>query len=232
MSHRRSPIAVLWFWLLVVVLCGASRCTSERDATSPVQVSLIVEHGLISVAGWLLGLTVGGISGYGIAVLVRRFSVEKPVLGRLIQLIPWRTVLMMLFLLLLLPIFIVVQVGLGVRAGIISVGTSMFLLTLTFTTTTLLNYWNDTPVGVRFISWARTLVTAAVVIEFLIGPYGGGGVGFAVVQCIRILDQQAALKYIESLVVIILLLDLLLGGVQYYVVARAAKGSAEVDPGQ
>jgi len=214
----------------VIVWVLKAQQGETEEPSPPLDTSLIVEHGLISLIGWVFGVIAGGGLGYALAVLVRRLFAAKPGLRKLAILLPWRTVLMTLILPLGFPVLIVIWVGLGPEAGMISVGLGTFLLALAYTTSTLLQHWHPGSVATRLVAWARTLATATVVFEFFVGVFGGGGVGFAVVQYIQLLDYETGLKHCGALIFIMLAFDLLLGGIQYTVAMRVEERPPAVTP--
>lgn len=201
----------------------------EDDERSPsLDMSRIVEHGIISSTGWFLGVIAGGGLGYGLALVIRRLFAAKPVLRKLAIWLPWRTMLMTLILPLWFPVVIVIHMGIGPETDVVSVGLTTFLLALALSISVLLRHWHPTPVAAYVIAWARTLATASVVFEFFVGVFGGGGVGLAVIQYIRLLDYETGLRYCASLIFIMLLLDLLIGGIQYTVAMRVKGQSPAV----
>ena len=175
--------------------------------------STAVEHGLISVVGWLIGVVLGGGMGYGCALLMRAVFSSLPRLHKLSALLPWRTVVLGTLLIACSPA-VVVPFGLGPTAGLVSVGLAILLLALPFTANVLLEYWNPSLVVVRLIAGARTLATAAVVFTAGIGLFGGGGLGLIAVQSMRLLDYDTAVDACLIVISLMLALDLLLGALQ------------------
>jgi hypothetical protein len=179
-------------------------------------LSRAVEHGLISLVGWLTGAIVGGGLGYGCARLIRFAYSSFPALRTLSILLPWRTVLMVL-LLLVSPVFVPVLAilfGIGATTGMISVGLTILLLTLLVTATLLLEGWFPSPPVVRLVSVARTLAAGSVVLTTSVGLLGGGGVGFKISQSLNLLRYDMLLRWGLTVVVVILIFDLALGILQ------------------
>ncbi len=130
-------------------------------------------------------------------------------------LIPWRTMLMILILLSNYPLILLTFLGLGAVTGTVAVGSTIFLLALAFSASLLLDHWYPRSLRARFLAASRTLATASVVAGVFVGFFGGGGVGFALVQSAALLKQDLMLQYFGVISGLTLGFDLVLGIVQY-----------------
>jgi hypothetical protein len=180
------------------------------------EASTIAEHVLISLVPWLAGVVVGGGLGYVCARATRILFSSLPGLRRPSVLLPWRTILMGLLLLVLSPASEVLF-GIGAVAGAVVVGLFILLLTMSFTATVLFEYWHPPSLVLRFFAGARTLGTASLVVAVGAGVFGGGGIGPTMIRAISLLQYGQALKGWLTIVVLMLMLDLLLGGLQLIV---------------
>jgi len=191
----------------------------------PFHTDSVIEHGMISAGGWLLGSILGGGLGAGLALLFRRLFQARPGLRTLAVWLPWRSVLMMLMIPLWYPLPIVMLVGFGAESGLISVGLATFLLTLAVVVSVMDKRVVAAPEIVHFVAWARTLATGAVLFEFFAGIFGAGGLGLLTLTNFRILEYEEGLKYLTALFLIMLILDFLIGGIQYVVASRTKEPS-------
>jgi hypothetical protein len=176
-------------------------------------LSSALEHGLISLVGWLAGAIVGGGLGYAWARLIRFALSSSPAWRAPCILLPWRTGLMVL-LLLVSPVFVPVLAflfGIGVTTGMISVGLTILVLALLVTATLLLEDWFPSSPVVRLVSVARTLAAGSVVLTTSVGLLGGGGIGFKISQSLNLLQYDMLLRWGLTLAVVILIFDLSLG---------------------
>ena len=188
-------------------------------------VSVIVEHLLISLVPWLAGVLLGGGLGYLYAILARALFSSLPGLHRPSMLLPWRAILMSLLLLVLSPASAAIF-GIGPTAGAIVVGLSMFLLAMPLKAAILLEYWYPSPLAVRLVAGLRTLATASVVVAAGAGLFGGGGLGSSVMESIRLLQFGRAFEGWLVILALALMLDLLLGTLQL----MAFRKSEEAQP--
>jgi hypothetical protein len=175
--------------------------------------SSALEHGLISLVGWLAGAIVGGGLGYGWARLTRLAYSSSPTWRLLCVLLPWRTGLMVL-LLLVSPVFVpmlVILFGIGATVGMISVGLTNLVLALLVTATLLLEGWFPSSPVVRLVSASRTLATGSLVLTTSVGLLGGGGIGSKISQSLNLLRYDMALRWALVLAAVILIVDLALG---------------------
>jgi osmoprotectant transport system permease protein len=175
--------------------------------------SKILEHLLISVVPLVVGLVLGGGLGALCALLIRLVFSALPWSRNLAILLPWRTVLVGLVLLLGAP-FLVTRLGLGVTTAAISVGLILFLLTLVTTIGLLVEHWHPSALGVRVLAGIRMLATASGAIAAGVGFMSGGGLGFLILQGMRLLNYELAWQGVLAVVILALVLDSLVGVVQ------------------
>ena len=144
-------------------------------------ISRVVEHFLMSLIPWVVGMIVGGGLGVICALLVHFLFSTLPGLRWPSALFPWRTVVMGLLVVVWTP-FIVARLGLGPTAGGVMVGLSVLLLGFSVIGGMLVEHWHPAPLAVRLIGGGRTLVTGAAVLAVGAGFVGGGGIGSIVMQ--------------------------------------------------
>lgn len=177
-------------------------------------ISILVEHLLISIVPWFAGAAFGGGLGYVCAAAAKSLFSTKPELRRVAMLLPWRTVAVTLASGTLLSPVIATFVGLGIVSGMISVGLTVFVFALPFTVNSLLEHWHPTSLVVRLISGARTLATASVAVAIAGAFSGGGGVGSFIFGAITKADKVQTLKGFSFVGLIALIIDVLLGILQ------------------
>jgi ABC-type nitrate/sulfonate/bicarbonate transport system permease component len=176
-------------------------------------VSILGQHFLISLVPWLTGIVAGGVLGYACALVARRLFSTRPGWRRVSMLLPWRTVAMTLPL---LSPLIVIYIGLGTVTGAVMVGIFVFLFALPLTVVTLLEHWYPSPLVVRLIARARTLAVASVAVA-AVGPpvTGSGGAGVLIFEGMQLLDYAQMLRGFAIVVVLALVVDVLLGALQW-----------------
>lgn len=113
--------------------------------------------------------------------------------------------------------------GLGARSGMVIVSLIIFLLSITVTTTRLLEYWLPTTIKNTLFAWGRTLITSSVIIALFLGPFALGGLGFSMKQNINLLNDAEVLRIYGIVIAILLTFDLVLGAVQYIVFRNQEK---------
>lgn len=190
--------------------------------------SKVLEHLLISLLPLVAGLVLGGGLGMACALIARLLLNALPGLRKLAILVPWRTVLVNLVLLIWVP-FLAIRLGLGVKTGAISVGLIIFLVGWAATIGMLIEHWFPSPLGVRIIATIRMVATASGAIAAGVGLMGGGGLGFLIIQGMRLLNYKLAWQGLLAVVILTLALDLVVGAVQLvvsYVVGGREKRAA------
>jgi len=177
-------------------------------------ISILGEHLLISIVPWLIGVAVGGGLGYVCALAARRLFSTRPGLRRVAMLLPWRTVAVTWASVALLSPVIAILVGLGIVAGMTSVGLFVFVFILPFTVGCLLEHWHPSPLVVRLISGSRTLATASVAVAIMGAYTGSGGVGSLIFGGITRSDKAQMIKGFFIVAFMALIIDVLLGVLQ------------------
>lgn len=179
-------------------------------------------HLLLSLVPWLVGSTLGGVIGYGIALLIKKLFVSFPGLRGPMVFAPWRTIIMASLLLVYSPL-IVVWVGLGSTATLLIVGFFVFLLALPIATGILIEKWYPTCIVVRLAAAARTLATSSIVITVAAGIYSAGGLGPIMIEHMRLLEYSSLFSTWLIVAVITLMVDLLLGILQLLLMRSTEK---------
>ena len=119
-----------------------------------------------------------------------------------------------LLIFMLIPIWLVIQSGIGFRSGIISVAGAVMILTVVASVDTFAALRQTTTLYMRILAWIRTLAISSVLLTSLIGIVVGFGMGPLAVEQASLLDYGSAIKIWGVVVVISLIIDLVLGGIQ------------------
>jgi hypothetical protein len=176
-------------------------------------LAVLVEHSLISLAPWLVGVVLGGGLGYACALAARVLICALPGLRSASMLLPWRTFAVAVPL---LSPLIPVVLGLGTLAGATMVALFVLLVSLPFTASTLLEHWYPSPLGVRLISGFRSLAAASVAVGTWIPMVAGsGGAGVLIFrEGWQLLDYSLVLRGLCVVALLALVADVLLGVLQ------------------
>jgi ABC-type proline/glycine betaine transport system permease subunit len=178
-----------------------------------ISATSVLEHLLISLIPWLIGIAVGGALGVLCALGMRALLAARPTLRRLWVLLPWRTLVMGLLVVVWSP-FIVSLLGIGPFTGGVMVAGSVSLLSAAFAATTLHEYRYPSPLGSRLIAGARTLAVGSGLIAAGVGLIGGGGLGYSILEAARLSQYGVMWKGLLAVLALALVLDLMLGLVQ------------------
>ena len=164
---------------------------------------------------WFVAVLVGGGLGYVFAVVMRRAYTRRPRLRRASTLLPWRTLAVTLTLIVLSPL-IPVFMGLGTAAGATLVALFVLVWALPSTAGAVLDHWYPASLTGRLIGAFRTLATATVAIVILTPAVAGsGGAGRLIFQeGWQVLDYPQVVRGFLVVVLLALVIDLLLGGLQ------------------
>lgn len=179
--------------------------------------AIVVEHLLISLGGWLLGVTLGGALGALIAYGTRRLFSATPNLRRVSTLIPGRTVLLNLLIVAWTPASIMVM-GLRPSAGLLNMSLVMALFTLPLMLSLLLERWYPSRFAVRVIAGLRTLATTSLVATIFWGD--SHGIGGYMSRSLNDLHVEGLFQGWLVLAILVLILDVSLGIVQLMVSDR------------
>jgi ABC-type nitrate/sulfonate/bicarbonate transport system permease component len=177
------------------------------------ELKTILEHILLTLVPWLVGMVIGGGLGVVVALIARFLFSTVPALRWLSMVVPWRTVLTGLLVVVWSPM-IVVWLGIGPLAGGVMVGLVVLLLATAFTGYVLVEHWHPTPVMVQLIALARNLGVLCSMIVVGAGFFGGGGVGAVMMQGMMLLRRELFWQGVLVVVGTALLLDLGLGLLQ------------------
>lgn len=180
------------------------------------------QHLLLSLVPWLIGSTLGGVIGYGIALLIKILLVSFPGIRDPMVFAPWRTIIMTSLLLVYSP-FMVAWVGLGNTATLLMVGFFVFLLALPTATGILFEKWYPTSIVVRLVAAARTLATSSIGIAVTAGIYSTGGLGPIMIEHMRLLEYSSVFSTLFIVAAITLMVDMLLGIPQLFLVRSTEK---------
>ena len=183
--------------------------------------SLVVNHMLISVIGWIFGIALGGGLGYLFARWLFTESREKIYRDWPMILIPWRTIIFVAIILVWSPL-LVIKLGLGNITGTVMVGIVLALLTLVMVMKLIFDQKYTRTTWVRFISNARSLLLVAIFATLGVGYVGAGGFGFYLGQLLNLLEYG---KLVEGILILgewTLFSDLIMGLVQYWVSQKTA----------
>lgn len=188
----------------------------------------IVEHGLLALVGWGLGTTLAAGLGYAIAFRLHSVYKSHPHYREMLDLLPWRTVLIGLLMLVCSPIAmvaIVVWLGLGAKAGAMGTVLAVFCIGVPCVVAAFLQHWlPPLRLRLRLLGTARTLAAVSVALVAGVGSYGGGGLGRLVLMSLQLLEYGTAVKGWLAFVVLALIPDVLLGVVQLIVWKASIRG--------
>ncbi|MBN1146662.1 MAG: hypothetical protein JXA78_05365, partial [Anaerolineales bacterium] len=173
---------------------------------------MITQHLLISLLPWAVGTALGCSLGYCIAyVATRQFSASST-FRRWSILIPWRTIVVILPLLFpLIPIWI----GLGPLVGATMVGVFVFAFALPLSAIIVIEDNHPSPRINQLAALARTLATASIIVGCLAGLAGGGGLGSSLTRAWQSQEFSQVIRIFWEIVSITLIVDVLLGVLQY-----------------
>jgi hypothetical protein len=172
---------------------------------------MIVQHLLISLLPWAIGMAAGAELGYLLARAVERLYAANLAWRKWLVFVPWRTIAVTLPLLFpLIPFW----TGLGSFAGALMVGAFVFVFALPLTVIICIEQNHPSLLVGRLAALARSLATASVIIGVFAGWAGGGGLGHALSQAWLHLEYAQAAGIFWEIVAITLLVDILLGVVQ------------------
>ena len=173
---------------------------------------------ITSQVGWILGVIVGGGLGYLLALGFRSLITSKPNFRRALFLLPWRTGAIALLLLASVPVLYIVIWGFGPKTDIIGIGTITMILMLCTIPSLLLDYWLPNTLRIRFVALMRSIATGSIVIANLFSLLGGssGSMGQIALFHLRMMEKSMAIGYYMIAVVIVLVIDVLMGVLQYY----------------
>ena len=180
-------------------------------------VSVVLEHLLISLGGWVVGVTVGGALGTLLALGARTLFTAAPHLRRLSMLMPGRTVVLNLLIVAWTPASVILM-GLRPAAALLNIALVMFLFALPFSASLLFERWYPSLFAVRIIAGLRTLATISLVATVFWGNYHG--IGGYMSMSLDDLHFEGLFKGWLVLAGLILILDVLLGIVQLVVADR------------
>jgi len=183
------------------------------------ETSIFIDHLYISLTAWLAGIAVGGSSGYFFAQIFFNPTSVKPDIGWKIIFFPWRSLIFILILIVWSPL-LEIWLGLGNLTGIIMVGITLSFLALSMTMNTLFHKRFPVSIKANLISNTRTLLIIALFATLGVGYVGAGGFGFYLYQQINLLKYNLLYEGIILLGVMAIVLDLILGFVQYLVLRK------------
>ena len=167
-------------------------------------------HLLITFIPWLIGIAVGGGLGVLCGLGIRAVFSTSPALRHASILLPWRTLVMGLLMGVWSP-FIASLLGLGPITGGVMVAVSVSVLAMAFAATTLLEHWYPSPLGSRLVAGIRTLAVASGLLAAGVGLLGGGGLGYIILEAVRLSQYGVMWKGLLVALALALVLDLALG---------------------
>lgn len=179
------------------------------------EMSILTNHLLNSIVVWFAALIIGGGFGYFIVNALKPIMNAKPATRRRMTLIPWRSLILILMLLVWSPI-LGIWLGLGYLTGKVMVGLTLSLLTLPMIMKAHLNKWFPSSLLEGIVSLARTLLMIALFATLGVGNVGAGGFGYYLIQQVNLLEYGKLYEGIFILGVTALILDLVLGIIQFW----------------
>lgn len=178
-----------------------------------VSAAAVMVHLLITCIPWLIGLAIGGGLGVLCGLGIRTLHSASPALRRTLVLLPWRTFVMGFLMAVWSPL-IASLMGLGPITGGVMVVGSVSVLGTTFVATTLYEYWYPSPLASRLAAGTRTLAVASGLIAAGVDLLGGGGLGYIILEAVRLSQYGVMWKGLLAVLALALVLDLTLGLVQ------------------
>jgi hypothetical protein len=185
---------------------------------------LIINHAVISILGWLVGISLGWVTSYVLIIVWRKSNLNTQKFYPLLFFIPWRTFICGLLLVNYFPIFLILQFGLGSILGIFSVAHVVFWLTLMIVFHSV-QAKTVKPI-LHFLSWARTLAVFSVILTTHYGVWGGGGLGFIAKEHLFIMKYKIAWSYFWWMVGIAIGIDIVIAFGQMLVYHYTAQKEA------
>lgn len=183
-------------------------------------ISVLADHLLISFTAWIGSLFIGGGIGYLLFCLLQRFIESKPDNQPHMALIPWRTLILILVMLLWSP-YLPIRLGLGTPTALVVMVLTVSLFSCSATATILMENQFPSSLRVRLFGGARTLLFITVFATLGVGLVGAGGVGSLFVELIRSMEYGKLVQGSLLFWGIWLVLDLLLGFVDYKIRLRS-----------
>jgi hypothetical protein len=150
-------------------------------------VGLIVQHIVISILGWLLGIILGLAVAFGLLGLWRQVHRDDNKNHSLSLFIPWRTVIVSLLLLNFFPVVPILFFGIGPVTNAVSVAYTVFFLTIVIVYQVM---QGRSEPFLQISSWIRTLAVLSVIITVHYGMLGGGGLGFAASEQVSVMEPD------------------------------------------
>ena len=178
------------------------------------EIEGLINHTIVSIAGWLLGTALGWGTGYASLALWRKINPDPQRLSPYALFIPWRTIVLALLMVNYFPIIPLRWLGFGNETGILSVAFVVFWLTLIF----VLQSMQGNQQKSQFWSWARTIAVFSVLLTAHFSVWGGGGLGFVAEQQLMTFDFTSAWMYFVWMIGIALVIDLVIASGQLSVV--------------
>lgn len=180
----------------------------------------IFHHLTLSLVPWLLGSTLGGITGYGISSLIKRLRDRSSEIGKLLVFIPWRTFILFCLILIYSPL-IPIWLGVGNSAALTMNALLIFLLAIPMTILILGKGRDPHTLPSKLVSAARTLASSSILATMVAGLYSGaGGIGIVLIQHMNRLEYERWANTSLKMSAMILFVDLILGIPQYYLLDR------------
>ncbi len=189
-------------------------------------ISIVFDHLYISLTAWLAGIAIGCSFGYFFAKIFFNQASVKPDIDWKIILFPWRSLIFILILLVWSPL-LAIWLGLGNLTGIVMVGITLSILSLSMTMSTLFHKRFPVSIKSALLSNTRTLLIIAIFVTLGVGYVGAGGFGFYFYQLVNLLNYNQLIKGFILLGLIAIFLDLILGFVQYLVVRASNPSPSE-----
>ena len=149
-------------------------------------------------------MAIGGVLGYGLAYLLRRYLPPSTIPWLL--LVPWRALTAFYLLNYLVKPNLAEQIGLGPTTGIIS---AIIPVTVIAAALTLKSTETIQSRGAEF-AWLRTVGVASVTL-FTLAALGGGGTRLSVLFLLRVTDSQSTELSTWLVLLSLLIFDLSLG---------------------
>jgi hypothetical protein len=181
----------------------------------------IGDHLVVSLVSWLAVSIVGGGLGYLAAKLLSSWIKRSPDVLPLIALFPWRSIAAWISVYAITSPYVRVRFGIGNASGVYSMTIVFFAWAIFAFAQTSLHHWFDAPLQARILSTIRTLAILSIALTATTVH----GMGFLIVyKGFQGPDFELATQGFEITAILLIVVDVFLGGIQY-LVGRYKRGS-------
>ena len=176
----------------------------------------ILDHLTISIFGSMIGILLGLGVVLGLGNLTKGIR-KKYLPNRYLVFIPWRTIALAILLFNHFPAYLLFVFGLGVKLGIASSSIYFFILSAIVAYDSFIKRDYRDHIH-RVIAISRTFLVFSILLTYNFGMFGGGGLGFATITNLRLLDYGRSLELFLYMVLLGFCIDIIIGSIQFFYV--------------